>query len=92
MYLYIHVCTYTPSFSQEFSLKLMEVVNESGGDFVWIHDYHLLVLPSLLRSKFNKVWDKQTHKHNKQTYHHHVPLSLISGSLWVVSPLPLSFL
>lgn len=40
---------------QEFSLKLMEVVNESGGDFVWVHDYHLLVLPSLLRSKFNKV-------------------------------------
>lgn len=33
----------------------MEVVNESGGDFVWVHDYHLLVLPSLLRSKFNKV-------------------------------------
>ena len=24
-------------------------------DYVWIHDYHLLVLPSLLRKKFNKM-------------------------------------
>mmetsp|Transcript_6377 Transcript_6377/g.19782 ORF Transcript_6377/g.19782 Transcript_6377/m.19782 type:complete len:833 (-) Transcript_6377:104-2602(-) len=30
-----------------------EVVMES--DFVWIHDYHLLVLPSLLRKRLNRV-------------------------------------
>lgn len=24
-------------------------------DFVWIHDYHLLVLPSLLRKRFNRI-------------------------------------
>ena len=24
-------------------------------DYIWIHDYHLLVLPSLLRKKFNKM-------------------------------------
>ncbi|KAG1664974.1 hypothetical protein FOA52_001986 [Chlamydomonas sp. UWO 241] len=30
-----------------------EVVAEH--DFVWIHDYHLLVLPSLLRKRFNRI-------------------------------------
>lgn len=24
-------------------------------DFVWLHDYHLLVLPSLLRKRFNRI-------------------------------------
>ncbi len=24
-------------------------------DHVWIHDYHLLVLPSLLRKRFNRI-------------------------------------
>lgn len=24
-------------------------------DYIWIHDYHLLVLPSLLRKKFNTM-------------------------------------
>lgn len=24
-------------------------------DFVWIHDYHLLVLPSLLRKRFHRL-------------------------------------
>jgi trehalose 6-phosphate synthase/phosphatase len=34
-----------------------KVVEEcsSDTDFVWIHDYHLLVLPSLLRKRFNKI-------------------------------------
>jgi trehalose 6-phosphate synthase/phosphatase len=33
------------------------VVEESASDcdFVWIHDYHLLVLPSLLRKRFNRI-------------------------------------
>ncbi|KAF8070915.1 TPS5 [Scenedesmus sp. PABB004] len=34
-----------------------KVVEEcaSDTDYVWIHDYHLLVLPSLLRKRFNKI-------------------------------------
>lgn len=34
-----------------------KVVEESATDtdYVWIHDYHLLVLPSLLRKRFNKI-------------------------------------
>jgi trehalose 6-phosphate synthase/phosphatase len=36
---------------------MKKVVEEfvSDTDFVWIHDYHLLVLPSLLRKSFNKI-------------------------------------
>lgn len=34
-----------------------KVVEESSSDtdYVWIHDYHLLVLPSFLRKKFNRI-------------------------------------
>jgi trehalose 6-phosphate synthase/phosphatase len=34
-----------------------KVVEESASDsdFIWIHDYHLLVLPSLLRKRFNRI-------------------------------------
>ncbi|KAG2502215.1 hypothetical protein HYH03_000701 [Edaphochlamys debaryana] len=34
-----------------------KVVEESAtdADYVWIHDYHLLVLPSLLRKRFNRI-------------------------------------
>ncbi|PNH09141.1 putative alpha,alpha-trehalose-phosphate synthase [UDP-forming] 7 [Tetrabaena socialis] len=34
-----------------------KVVEESSTDtdYVWIHDYHLLVLPSLLRKRFNRI-------------------------------------
>ncbi|GIL85506.1 hypothetical protein Vretimale_13398 [Volvox reticuliferus] len=34
-----------------------KVVEESATDtdYVWIHDYHLLVLPSLLRKRFNRI-------------------------------------
>ncbi|MEW5315842.1 MAG: hypothetical protein WDW38_007244 [Sanguina aurantia] len=34
--------------------KLVEEA-ASEGDCVWIHDYHLLVLPSLLRKRFNRI-------------------------------------
>ena len=36
---------------------LEKIVEESAtdADTVWIHDYHLLVLPSLLRKRFNKI-------------------------------------
>ena len=34
--------------------KLTEVINIEE-DYVWVHDYHLLVLPSLLRKQFYHV-------------------------------------
>lgn len=40
---------------------MKKVVEEfvTDTDYVWIHDYHLLVLPSLLRKSFNKIrWAK----------------------------------
>lgn len=39
---------------QAFQKKLAEIVSPEE-DYVWIHDYHLLVLPSLLRKKFYKL-------------------------------------
>ena len=32
----------------------MEVLN-ADGDFVWVHDYHLMLLPTFLRKRFNTV-------------------------------------
>ncbi|XP_073140756.1 probable alpha,alpha-trehalose-phosphate synthase [UDP-forming] 9 [Henckelia pumila] len=37
-----------------FSDKIMEVVNPED-DFIWIHDYHLMVLPTFLRKRYNRV-------------------------------------
>ncbi|KAG8383158.1 hypothetical protein BUALT_Bualt05G0155500 [Buddleja alternifolia] len=37
-----------------FADKVMEVVNPED-DFVWIHDYHLMVLPTFLRKRYNRV-------------------------------------
>ena len=39
---------------QIFADKLVEIMSMDD-DYIWIHDYHLLVLPSLLRKKFNKM-------------------------------------
>ena len=35
--------------------RLVEVLSSLEDDFVWIHDYHLLVLPSLLRKRFHRI-------------------------------------
>lgn len=35
--------------------RLVEVLSSLENDFVWIHDYHLLVLPSLLRKRFHRI-------------------------------------
>ena len=40
--------------AQSFADKLVEVVSMED-DYVWIHDYHLLVLPSLLRKRLFRV-------------------------------------
>ncbi|KAF6144652.1 hypothetical protein GIB67_006144 [Kingdonia uniflora] len=37
-----------------FADRVMEVINPEN-DFVWVHDYHLMVLPTFLRKKFNRV-------------------------------------
>ncbi|XP_077238245.1 putative alpha,alpha-trehalose-phosphate synthase [UDP-forming] 9 [Tasmannia lanceolata] len=37
-----------------FADKVMEVINPDE-DYVWIHDYHLMVLPSFLRKRSNRV-------------------------------------
>ncbi|KAL4451713.1 hypothetical protein ABPG75_007375 [Micractinium tetrahymenae] len=38
-----------------FANKLVEVLGSLEEDYVWIHDYHLLVLPSLLRKRFHRI-------------------------------------
>uniref|UniRef100_A0A2N9FLF3 alpha,alpha-trehalose-phosphate synthase (UDP-forming) n=1 Tax=Fagus sylvatica TaxID=28930 RepID=A0A2N9FLF3_FAGSY len=37
-----------------FADKVMEVINPEY-DYVWVHDYHLMVLPTFLRKAFNRV-------------------------------------
>ncbi|KAK7250542.1 hypothetical protein RIF29_33046 [Crotalaria pallida] len=37
-----------------FADKVMEIINPDD-DFVWVHDYHLMVLPTFLRKRFNRV-------------------------------------
>jgi len=37
-----------------FSHKVIEVINPEE-DYVWIHDYHLMVLPTFLRRRFNAL-------------------------------------
>ncbi|KAJ3188543.1 threalose-6-phosphate phosphatase [Irineochytrium annulatum] len=39
--------------NQEFAQRIIETYNE--GDMIWIHDYHLLLLPSLLRKALPKA-------------------------------------
>lgn len=40
--------------AQAFMRKVVEEA-ATDSDYVWVHDYHLLVLPSLLRKRFNKI-------------------------------------
>ncbi|XP_073020400.1 alpha,alpha-trehalose-phosphate synthase [UDP-forming] 5-like [Primulina eburnea] len=42
------------SVNKIFADKVMEVISPDD-DFVWIHDYHLMVLPTFLRKRFNRV-------------------------------------
>ncbi|KAK2642527.1 hypothetical protein Ddye_024290 [Dipteronia dyeriana] len=37
-----------------FSQKVIEVINPED-DYVWIHDYHLMVLPTFLRRRFTRL-------------------------------------
>ncbi|XP_077252252.1 putative alpha,alpha-trehalose-phosphate synthase [UDP-forming] 7 [Tasmannia lanceolata] len=42
------------SVNKLFSQVVIEVINPED-DYVWIHDYHLMVLPSFLRRRFNRL-------------------------------------
>ncbi|KAE8807507.1 alpha,alpha-trehalose-phosphate synthase [Hordeum vulgare] len=42
------------SVNKIFADKILEVINPEE-DFVWVHDYHLMVLPTFLRKRFNRV-------------------------------------
>ncbi|KAK3428797.1 alpha,alpha-trehalose-phosphate synthase [UDP-forming] 5 isoform X1 [Eucalyptus grandis] len=42
------------SVNKIFADKVMEVISPDD-DFVWVHDYHLMVLPTFLRKRFNSV-------------------------------------
>ncbi|KAF5734186.1 Trehalose-phosphatase/synthase 9 isoform 1 [Tripterygium wilfordii] len=42
------------SVNKIFADKVMEVLNPEE-DYVWVHDYHLMVLPTLLRRRFHRV-------------------------------------
>ncbi|CAL5359582.1 hypothetical protein CsSME_00049777 [Camellia sinensis var. sinensis] len=42
------------SVNKIFADKVMEVISPDD-DFVWVHDYHLMVLPTFLRKRFNGV-------------------------------------
>ncbi|KAK7317199.1 hypothetical protein RJT34_01214 [Clitoria ternatea] len=37
-----------------FADKVMEIINPEY-DYVWVHDYHLMVLPTFLRKRFSRV-------------------------------------
>ncbi|KAA8540842.1 hypothetical protein F0562_024805 [Nyssa sinensis] len=42
------------SANKVFADKVMEAINPEE-DYVWIHDYHLMILPIFLRRRFNRV-------------------------------------
>ncbi|KAI4369925.1 hypothetical protein MLD38_018318 [Melastoma candidum] len=42
------------SVNKIFADKVMEVISPED-DFVWVHDYHLMVLPTFLRKRFHRV-------------------------------------
>ncbi|CAN0924033.1 Probable alpha,alpha-trehalose-phosphate synthase [UDP-forming] 10 [Linum grandiflorum] len=42
------------SANKMFADKVMEVINPDE-DYVWVHDYHLMVLPTFLRKRYNRV-------------------------------------
>ncbi|GAB2285431.1 Probable alpha,alpha-trehalose-phosphate synthase [UDP-forming] 7, variant 2 [Dionaea muscipula] len=42
------------SVNRLFAQRVIEVINPDD-DYVWIHDYHLMVMPSFLRRRFNRL-------------------------------------
>ncbi|KAI4322802.1 hypothetical protein L6164_022462 [Bauhinia variegata] len=42
------------SANKRFFQKVVEIINPED-DYIWIHDYHLMVLPTFIRRRFNRV-------------------------------------
>ncbi|KAF3792046.1 putative alphaalpha-trehalose-phosphate synthase UDP-forming 9 [Nymphaea thermarum] len=42
------------SANKKFADKVVEVINPDE-DYVWVHDYHLMILPTFLRKRFHRV-------------------------------------
>ncbi|EEC84539.1 hypothetical protein OsI_31278 [Oryza sativa Indica Group] len=42
------------SVNKIFADKILEVISPDE-DYVWVHDYHLMILPTFLRKRFNRV-------------------------------------
>ncbi|CAN6448640.1 unnamed protein product [Victoria cruziana] len=42
------------SANKKFADKVVEVINPDD-DYVWVHDYHLMILPTFLRKRFHRV-------------------------------------
>ncbi|GFZ21264.1 trehalose-phosphatase/synthase 9 [Actinidia rufa] len=42
------------SANKRFADKVMEVINPED-DYIWVHDYHLMALPTFLRKRYNRV-------------------------------------
>ncbi|EFJ35313.1 trehalose phosphate synthase [Selaginella moellendorffii] len=42
------------SVNKLFADKVMEIISPDE-DYVWVHDYHLMVLPTFLRKRFNRI-------------------------------------
>ncbi|KAL5206021.1 hypothetical protein ABZP36_034230 [Zizania latifolia] len=42
------------SVNKIFADKILEVISPEE-DYVWVHDYHLMILPTFLRKRFNRV-------------------------------------
>lgn len=42
------------SVNKSFSARVMQVINPDD-DYVWVHDYHLMLLPTFLRKKWSRV-------------------------------------
>lgn len=54
-------------FNEEYAEKVAEIYQ--AGDIIIIHDYHLMLLPQMIRMKLN---DRDTKKHLTIGYFHHV--------------------
>ncbi len=60
------------NYYKKFCKQQLEVLSSLEDDFVWIHDYHLLVLPSLLRKRFHRIRSVSTIRHSLCHIHTHV--------------------
>lgn len=63
-------------FNEAYAMKIGEIYQP--GDIIWIHDYYLMLLPQLLRMKFNNITfdnpnDTELAQNTLIGYFHHAP-------------------